>query len=56
MSAQPVEPLPAVPAIDPDSDLGQHVTDGLARINAAVVARLRAEGKAIPGQPTDPAP
>ena len=56
MSAQPVEILDAVPAIDPNSDFGQRVTDGLARLNAAVVERLRNEGRPIPGQPADPAP
>lgn len=53
MTTQPAE-RPRVTPIDPDSERGQHVARELGVIAAAVVARLRREGIAIPGESLDP--
>lgn len=57
MTAQPVEPLPPrVQPLDPASAAGREAASRSADISAAVINRLRREGRPIPGEPTDPSP
>lgn len=57
MSAQPVEPLRSrVQPLDPNSPAGREASARSADISAAVINRLRREGRPVPGEPTDPSP